>query len=77
MKISANSADTATAYEELAIEYDSELIEIGFNSKYLLDITSHVEGSIINFSLSDSVSPAIITDDSDSQSLFVLMPMRV
>jgi len=77
MKISANSADTATAYEEVAIEYDSELIEIGFNSKYLLDITSHVEGSIINFSLSDSVSPAIITDDSDSQSLFVLMPMRV
>ncbi|PPR78109.1 MAG: DNA polymerase III subunit beta [Alphaproteobacteria bacterium MarineAlpha2_Bin1] len=77
MKISASSADAASAYEELSIEYDSELIEIGFNSKYLLDITHHVQGEVINFSLSDSVSPAIITDDSDSESLFVLMPMRV
>ncbi len=77
MKISASSADAASAYEELSIEYESELIEIGFNSKYLLDITHHIEGEIINFSLSDSVSPAIISDDTDSESLFVLMPMRV
>ena len=52
-------------------------IEIGFNSKYLLDITNQIIGDTMRFELSDSVSPAIIRDMGDKRAVYVLMPMRV
>ena len=52
-------------------------IEIGFNARYLLDITSLVDGEGCRITLADSASPTIIQDAGDSSSLFVIMPLRV
>ena len=52
-------------------------MEIGFNSKYLLDIALQMQGKEMQFSLSDSSSPALITDPEQEGIIFVLMPMRV
>ena len=75
--MSANSPESGTAREELEVQYDSEDLEIGFNSRYLLDITNQVEGENIEFSLADPGSPTIVRDQDDNTSLYVLMPMRV
>jgi DNA polymerase-3 subunit beta len=75
--LSANSPESGTAREELEVQYDSEDLEIGFNSRYLLDITNQVEGENIEFSLADPGSPTIVRDQDDNTSLYVLMPMRV
>ena len=52
-------------------------MEIGFNSKYLLDITAQIEGDDAQFVLADPASPTIVRDSSDDRALYVLMPMRV
>ncbi len=52
-------------------------LEIGFNARYLLDITSQIEGKEVRFLLSDAGSPAIIEDAEDTRTLYVLMPLRV
>ena len=52
-------------------------MEIGFNARYLLDITGQIEGKEVRFLLSDAGSPAIIEDAEDSRTLYVLMPLRV
>jgi DNA polymerase-3 subunit beta len=52
-------------------------MEIGFNSRYLLDIAQQIEGEDAKISLADSASPTIMSDVSDSSALYVLMPMRV
>lgn len=75
--IAANSPDNASASEEVAVSYDADDIEIGFNSRYLLDIVSQIDGDIANFAFADSVSPTVIRDDSNADALYVLMPMRV
>ena len=75
--LSANSPESGTAREELEVQYESGDLEIGFNSRYLLDITNQIEGENIEFSLADSGSPTIVRDQDDSTSLYVLMPMRV
>ena len=75
--LSANSPESGTAREELEVQYDSEDLEIGFNSRYLLDITNQIEGENIEFSLADPGSPTIVRDQDDNTSLYVLMPMRV
>jgi DNA polymerase-3 subunit beta len=75
--LSANSPDNGTASEELEVSYAADAIEIGFNSRYLLDITQQIEGDAAQFVMSDSASPTIVREVGDASALYVLMPMRV
>ncbi|MEQ9640964.1 MAG: DNA polymerase III subunit beta [Alphaproteobacteria bacterium] len=75
--LSANSPENGSATEEVAATFSGEPMEIGFNARYLLDITSHVDGENAQFVLADAGSPTIIRDVGDGTALFVLMPMRV
>ncbi len=75
--LKVNNSEIGNAVEELSIDFEGDELEIGFNSKYLLDIASQIQGSKIQFSLSDSSSPALITDEEQEGTIFVLMPMRV
>ena len=77
MTLSASSPEHGTASEELEINYDSDDIEIGFNSRYLLDIAKQVKGDTLNLLMSDGQSPTILRDTDDLSALYVLMPMRV
>ena len=52
-------------------------LEIGFNSRYLLDIAAQLEGDAAEFRFADPGSPTLIQDDGDASALYVLMPMRV
>jgi len=61
----------------LSVNYDSGEIEIGFNSRYLLDITQQIDGGLARLKLSDASSPTLVQDSGDDSALYVLMPMRV
>ena len=75
--ISATNPDKGSASESLDVIYDGEEVEIGFNSKYVLDVARQIKGNEIIIKLSDSVSPTLVYDKDDKGGLFVLMPMRV
>ena len=75
--LSADNVEVGFAKEELAVNYASDLIETGFNSKYLIELTSVLEGETAEFHFSDGASPTLVQDSSDSSSLFVIMPMRI
>jgi len=75
--LSATSPDAGSATEELEVAYGDGPIEIGFNSRYLLDITAQITGDSAQFILADAASPTVVRDSADSSALYVLMPMRV
>jgi DNA polymerase-3 subunit beta len=75
--LAVNNPDSGSATEELAADYSSDPIEIGFNAKYLLDVAAQLSGSEAKFMLADAGSPTLIHDTSDEHALYVLMPMRV
>lgn len=75
--LTVTNPDSGTATEEVAVEYDNEEFEIGFNSKYLLDIAAQLEADTALFTLADSGSPTLIRDDGSDEAIYVLMPMRV
>lgn len=77
LTLSASNAEQGSATEEIEVSYSAAAMEIGFNSRYLLDITQQIEGDAAQFSMSDSASPTVIRDASDNSALYVLMPMRV
>ena len=77
MTLSANSPEAGSATEDIEIVSDITDIEIGFNARYLLDITTLVSGDGCRITLADSASPTIIQETGDDSSLFVIMPLRV
>jgi DNA polymerase-3 subunit beta len=77
LTVSATSPENGTALEEVEVRYQSTPLEIGFNSRYLLDITEQIEGEAALFAMADAASPTIVRDSADTSALYVLMPMRV
>jgi DNA polymerase-3 subunit beta len=75
--LSVNNPESGSATEEIPAEYTGEPMEIGFNARYLLDISAQFEGEQAAFKLSDASAPTVMQDEKDISALYVLMPMRV
>ena len=77
LKLSVNSTNSGDGNEVVAAKYDGEDLTIGFNSKYLIDIASQIEDKNLTFSLKNSTSPVLVFDNSDKNSFYVIMPMKI
>ena len=75
--LSVTNPDGGSATEEVPAAYEHPPLEIGFNARYLLDISGQLESDKMVFRLADPGSPTMVRDGDDEQALYVLMPMRV
>ncbi len=62
LALSVNNPDAGSATEELDVDYESTGLDIGFNARYLLDITAQLEGDTAVFMMADPGSPTLIQD---------------
>jgi DNA polymerase-3 subunit beta len=77
--LSASSAEQGQAQEELdaeVVRYEAAPIEIGFQARYLNDITDQI-GEQVEFRFADGSAPTLVMDAEKPEALYVLMPMRV
>jgi len=77
--LTASSPDQGQAQEEMdegTVSYEAGPLEIGFQARYLTDITDQVSEKL-EFRFADSAAPTIVTDVARPEALYVLMPMRV
>ena len=75
LDLSVNNTNSGDGKESLTVKFDHEL-DISFNSRYLIDIASQLDGENIEIYLKDTGSPALIRDPSDYDSIYVVMPMK-
>ncbi len=75
LNLSVNNTNSGDGKETLTVKFDHEL-EISFNSRYLIDVASQLDGDKIELFLKDTGSPALIKDPGDFDSIFVVMPMK-
>ena len=75
LNLSVNNTNSGDGEESLAVKFDHDL-EISFNSRYLIDVASQLDGEKIELFLNDTGSPALIKDPGDFDSIFVVMPMK-
>ncbi len=75
--LSVTSPENGLAVEELAGDYNSDNLEIGFNARYLMDILGQIEGDSVEVHLADAAAPTLLRENDKSNALYVLMPMRV
>ena len=69
--------ENSTATEDLNLKYDGDEFEIGFNSKYIMDVVNNLEDEMITLNLKDGNSPITAQEKSNPNLIYVLMPMRV
>ena len=75
--LSVNAPDSGAAEEELAVAYNDERLEIGFNAKYLLEIASQVDRENAVFLFNSAGDPTLMQEGNDTSAIYVVMPMRV
>lgn len=75
--LAVSSAETGAGHEEIECEYTENEMDIGFNAKYLLDVTAQIEAEDARFLFNDPASPALVLDPADAAAQYVLMPLRV
>ncbi len=75
--VSSINGSQGSATEELEVSYDGKRLEIGFNSRYLLDIAQQIDSNQARFLLAESTTPVIIQGADEGHALYVIMPMWV
>ena len=75
LNLSVNNTNSGDGKESLTVKFDDEL-DISFNSRYLIDVASQLDGEKIEIYLKDSGLPALIKDPADFDSIYVVMPMK-
>ena len=77
MNMSSVNSENGTATEDISTVYNGDEIEIGFNSKYILEMINNLEDDEIVLSFKDSSSPVTAQESTNPSLVYVLMPMRV
>jgi DNA polymerase-3 subunit beta len=77
LKLSASSAELGEAEEALTVDYAGEEVAIAFNSRYVLEALSPMEGDAVVFEFKDALSPGVIKSAADDGYRCVIMPMRI
>ena len=77
MNMTSINTESGSATEDIETEYNGPKIEIGFNSKYILEMINQLDDEKIVLKFSDSSSPVIATQSTNPELIYVLMPMRV
>ena len=75
LNLSVNNTNSGDGKESLTVDFNDEL-EISFNSRYLIDVASQLDGEKIELFFNDTGSPVLIKDPSDFDSIYVVMPMK-
>ena len=75
LNLSVNNTNSGDGKESLSVNFDYDL-DISFNSRYLIDVASQLDGDKIEIYFKDTGSPALIKDPGDFDSIFVVMPMK-
>ena len=77
LRILANNPDQEEAEDELEIDYDGDILEIGFNVSYLLDALAVLPSETARVFLTDASSSCLIRGDDREDCQYVVMPMRL
>jgi DNA polymerase-3 subunit beta len=75
LNLTVNNTNSGDGNETLSVKFEHDL-EISFNSRYLIDVASQLNGEKIEIFFNDTGSPALIKDPSDFDSIYVVMPMK-
>ncbi|HIO93629.1 MAG TPA: DNA polymerase III subunit beta [Leucothrix mucor] len=77
MTLHSTNPEKEMAEEEIDVNYEGDLLEIGFNVSYLLDAVNHLDTETVDLQISNPDSSALLTAVGDQATKYVVMPIRL
>ena len=77
LRMHANNPQQEEAEELVSVSYEGGPLEIAFNVEYLLDVMGVVGGDEVTIGFSGSNGPALVRENEESDSLYVISPMML
>ena len=77
VQLMVNNPNSGEGVVNVPAKFNSESINISFNSRYLTDIASQIENEKIFIYLKDPGSPVLVRDPTEKNSFHVVMPMKI
>jgi DNA polymerase-3 subunit beta len=77
LKLISTNSDQEEAEEELEVDYKGDVLDIGFNVTYLIDVLNNTSSELITFSFADANSSCLVTVPNNTDYKYVVMPMRI
>ena len=77
IEITAQSFESGSYEGFVEIEYEGEPFRIAFNYQYLQEIFKVTPDAVVSMKLKESTAPVVFECDSDPDSLFLVMPVRM
>jgi len=76
-KVVAHNPDQEEARDEVAVEYEGESIEIGFNVTYLMEALRALTENKVEIHIQDGNSGCLLQTPGDETTQYLIMPMRL
>jgi DNA polymerase III subunit beta len=77
LKIICTNSEQEEAEEQLAVPYQGDSLDIGFNITYLLDVLQNLGSDKVHLAFGDANSSALVTMPGRDDYKYVVMPMRI
>ncbi|GAB3341182.1 DNA polymerase III subunit beta [Chromohalobacter beijerinckii] len=77
LRVTANNPEQEEAEENVAVEYEGDTLEVGFNVGYLVDVLGVLDADRVQMTLSDPNSSALLEEPGGGDAMYVVMPMRL
>lgn len=77
VQIISSNSEQEEAQEDIEIDYQGVVLDIGFNVNYLLEGINNINSENITLSFGDQNSSLLITIPDQSDYKYVVMPMRI
>jgi DNA polymerase III subunit beta len=77
LQLSSQSPELGDAREDINIDYQGEELKVGFNSRYLIDALSTLEGERVLLEIKGKQNPGVIRSSEGPNHTNVVMPMRI
>jgi DNA polymerase III subunit beta len=79
LKLSASSTETGESEDSLEIDYNGDMIQIGFNAQYLLDFLKATGNGEVKLEFKDSQSAGQMrpAEGEEYKYRYIVMPMRI
>jgi len=77
LKLISTNSDQEEAQDEMEIDYGGDILDIGFNVTYLIDVLNNSQAEDIEFSFADENSSCLVTIPENDSYKYVVMPMRI
>ena len=77
LKIMSTNAEQEEAQEEIEVDFSGDLVDVGFNVSYLLDLLNNTSAENVEWGFNDANSSSLLTIPGQGHFKYVVMPMRI